>query len=102
MAQRSSNRDRIDRMAQEAEVTRKEKATAAAAKKTTPAKKTARKTAAKPPGRIKVVWLLCDQTGKAVETYPYPEEKAARAEAERRTEETGKSHFVTRGEVPFE
>ena len=97
MAQRSSNRDRIDRMAQEADVGRKEKEAAAAAKKASPAKKTTKKAASKPVGRTKVVWLLCDQAGRTVETYPYPEEQAARAEAQKRTEETGKTHFVTRG-----
>lgn len=88
-------------MAQEAEVTRKEKE-AAAAKKTAPGKKTTRKTASKPAERIRVVWLVCDQSGSAIKTYPYPEEQAARGEAERRTKDTGKTHFVTRGEVPFE
>lgn len=105
MARHSSNRDRIERMAQEAEVTRKEKekeAAAAADKKPAPAKKTTRKTAAKTPGRIKVVWQVCDQAGRTVKTYPYPEEQAARSEAEKLTEDTGKTHFVTRGEEPLE
>ncbi len=102
MAQRSSNRERIERLAQEAEITRREKAASAAAKKTAPARKATRKTAAKPAGRTRVVWLVCDQSGSAVKTYPYPEEKDARGEAKRLTKNTGKSHFVTRGEVPFE
>lgn len=102
MARHSSNRDRIERLAQEAEVTRKEKAAADAAKKTAPAKKTTRKSAAKPAGRTKAVWLVCDQSGTSVKTYAYREEQAARGEAERRTQETGKTHFVTRGEVPFD
>ena len=106
MARGSSNRERIERMAEEAELTSKEKATGAKktvpAKKKAPAKKTTRKTASKPPGRTRVVWLLCDQSGTAVETYPYAEEQAARGEAEKRTKDTGKTHFVTRGEVPFE
>ena len=84
----------------EAEVGRKEKDAAAAAKKTaSPTKKTA---APKPTGRIKVVWLVCDHSGSPVETYPYAQEQAARGDAERRTQESGKPHFVTRGEVPLE
>ena len=102
MARHSSNRDRIERLAQEAEVAAREKAARAAAKKTAPAKKATRKTASKPAGRTRVVWLVCDQSGSAVKTFPYPEEQAARDEAARRTEDTGKTHFVTRGEVPFE
>ncbi len=113
MARHSSNRERIERMAKEAEVGRQEKAAGgtkkdASAKKTTKktakktAKKTTRKTASKSVERTRIVWLVCDQSGSAVKTYPYPEEKAAREEAERRTKDTGKTHFVTRGEVPFE
>lgn len=101
MPRHSSNRERIERLAREAEVARQEKA-AAEAKKNAPAKKTTRKTAAKAGGRTRAVWLVCDQTGATVLTYPYRDEQAARAEAERRTQETGKTHFVKRGEVPFD
>lgn len=83
----------------EAEVSRKEKAAAAAAKQSSPAKKAA---VPKPAGRIKVVWLVCDHAGSPVETYPYAQEQAARNDAEKRTQESGKPHFVTRGEVPLE
>ena len=96
MTGRMSNRDRIARAAQEAEAGAKQKSTkkAAGTKKTTGTRK--------PAERIKVVWLLCNQSGKPVRTYPYPQEQEARAESERLTKETSKTHFVTRGEVPFD
>ena len=99
MVGKMSNRDRIARRALEAEAIQAEKK--AAAPRTTK-KVAAKKVAAKPPGRTRVVWVVCDRTGSEVKTYPYPEEREARAEVERLTTETGKAHFVTRGEVPFE
>jgi hypothetical protein len=103
MARHSSNRERIERLAKEAEVTRKEKAAAAETKKSAPAKKkTTRKTATKTTTRTRAVWLVCDQSGTSVKTYKYRDEEAARAEAEKRTQESGKTHFVKRGEVPFD
>jgi hypothetical protein len=95
-----SNKDRIARAALEAEATAKQKTTKkTTAKKTTGTKKTTTKKTA---GRIRVVWLLCDQSGSTVRTYAYPREQEVRAEAERLTTKTGKTHFVTRGEVPFD
>ncbi len=94
MVGKMSNRDRIAQRALEAEATQAEKK-AAAPRRT-------KKVAAKPAGRTRVVWVVCDRSGSEVKTYPYPEEREARAEVERLTTETGKAHFVTRGEVPFE
>ena len=95
MAGRMSNRDRIARAALEAEAKQKSSAKkAAGTKKTTGTKK--------PAERIRVVWLLCDQSGRTVKTYVYPQEREVRAESERLTKKTGKTHFVTRGEVPFD
>ena len=90
MAGRLSNRERIARAALEAEAAAKQKASSrkASSKKFT--------------GRTRVVWLLCDPSGRSVRTYLYPEEQKARADAEKLTAETGKTHFVSRGEVPFE
>jgi hypothetical protein len=51
------------------------------------------------PARIKIVWAVCDQSGVQVKTYPYAEEAEAIAEARRRTESTGRTHFVNRAEV---
>lgn len=89
-------------MAQEAEAARREKAAAAARKIASGDKPAHRRPAAKPAARVKIVWLVCDQTGAAVATHAWREEQAARRDAERRTRDTGKTHFVTKGEVPLE
>jgi hypothetical protein len=102
-----SNRDRIARMAEEAELARKEKA----AKKDAGAprsegssrRKSGGKAKAKPaPSRIKIVWAVCDQTGAQVKLFPYAQEQEALADVQQRTAATGKAHFLTRAEVPFE
>ena len=109
MAGKMSNRDRIAHRALEAEATRKEseaaksKKAAAASGATAaskPARRTTKKTAASA-GRTRIVWVVCDRSGSDVKIYPYPEEKEALAEVQRLTDETGKTHFVTRRSVPF-
>lgn len=104
MPGKMSNRDRIAQKALEAEVGRKEKA---AKKEVDPAAKPASKPARKSrskaaPARIKIVWAVCDQSGAQVKLFPYAQEQEAQAEAQARTTSTGKTHFVTRAEVPFE
>lgn len=114
MPGKMSNRDRIAHKALEAEVGRKEKA---AKKEAEPADKTAsgksaggkatggtvRKSRSKAaPARIKIVWAVCDQSGAQVKLFPYAQEQEAQAEAQTRTASSGKTHFVTRAEVPFE
>jgi hypothetical protein len=85
-----SNRDRIAHAAQEAEATRKEKEKASAARAANPTKRApaskAKAKAAKPAGRTRVVWAVCDPSGATIDTYPYPKEAEARAEAERLSE----------------
>ena len=103
MAGRASNRERIARAAAEAEAAEKEKATA----RKTPGTKTSagaspKRVLAKTTGRIRIVWIVCDQSGSPVGTFDYPKGDEARAEAERLTREKAKPHFVKRGEVPFE
>ncbi len=99
----ASNRDRIERMAAEAAAAAREKKEKAAAKKAAPKKKTAtRSAAATPATRMKAVWDVCNASAKTVATFPYSEEQAARAEAKRLAEETGKTHYVARNQVPFE
>jgi hypothetical protein len=99
MSGKMSNKDRIARAAEEAAAARKEKA----AKSDAPGASRGAKARNKHrPARIKITWVVCDQTGKQVQAYPYAEEEAARADAQQRTVATGKSHFVTRAEVPFE
>lgn len=104
MSGRMSSRERIARLAQAAEIERKEKA----AKKSTPAAdKPARATKSRSKTkaattRIKIMWAVCDQTGAQVQLFPYAQEQEAQAEAKLRTENSGKTHFVNRAEVPFE
>ena len=64
------------------------------------AKKTAKKRAA-PDARMKVVWQVCDGTGKVVETFPYPDKARAEAEVEARTRSTGRSHILRPTKVPM-
>ena len=99
MAGRPSNRERIARAAAEAEATAKLKA---AATKTSATGSSPKRASAKTTGRIRIVWIVCDQTGSPVDTFDYPKEQEARAKAESLTGEKGKPHFVKRGEVPFE
>ncbi len=97
MAKRLSNRERIERMAEEAaiEVEEKEPKTA------TPKAPRARKTAA-PQRRMKFIWKVVDSNSKEVATFPYAEESQAHARAAELSEKTGKPHTVNRVRVPME
>lgn len=100
MSGRMSNRDRIAQAALEAEEARKQKEKAAASRAAKPAATRKKSAASAPTGKLRAVWAVCDQTGATVETFAYPKEAEARAEAERRMEETGKTHFVKPDKVP--
>jgi len=103
MPARSSNKERIARLAAEKAAEKEEKASKkkAASKKK---KKTSRKkkSATKSAGRLKVVWVVCDHSGAPVQTFPYPEEKEARAAVEKLSKDKGKLHFVKKEKVPME
>jgi len=107
MPARMSNRDRIARLAAEKaagakekkKVTKKKAAKKKAAKKT---RTSASKAAAKPAGAMKLVWVVCDNTGTPVKTFAYPERKTADAEATRLTSSKGKQHWVRNERVPME
>jgi|KBSSwiStaDraftv2_1062776.scaffolds.fasta_scaffold740166_1 hypothetical protein len=107
MAGKLSNRDRIAQKAAEAAATAQEKQEKADKKaKSTPraaprkAGKGSAKTA-RSPGRIKIVWRVCNPAGVEVKSFPYAQEAEARAEAERMTTQLGRTHFVRRDEVPL-
>ena len=121
MASRMSNRDRIQRMAQEAEAAKKEKTVAAkakpkkkvapkkaAAKKKTAAKKkpTVKKAASRKKaavkGRVKIVWAVCVPAGKALKIFPFREKAEAQAEAEKLTAKKGTLHVVRSERQPME
>ncbi|MBL8729015.1 MAG: hypothetical protein JNM25_11330 [Planctomycetes bacterium] len=99
-----SNRDRIEHLRAEAAAAAKQKAAAKAAKAAGP--KTARAAASrkKAPagGRVRIVWCVCDPSGKDVQQFPYAQEQEARAEAQRLCTETGRTHFVRQADVPVE
>lgn len=99
MARRMSNRDRIDRMREEAAAKEKEKAKKA--KEPRANARGATKPAA-PAGRMKLVWAVADPGGRVVTTYPYPHKTAAEAEAKRLTTKDGRQHFVRSEKVPMD
>ena len=107
MARRMSNRDRIEHLRAEADAAAKEKAARQAEKAAEKAARPASsrsptKAAAQPAGRVRLAWNVCDQRGDTVEQFPYAQEKEAREAAARLTEESGRQHFVAKGEVPVE
>ncbi|MFI5402882.1 MAG: hypothetical protein ACHQ1G_08100 [Planctomycetota bacterium] len=93
MPRRMSNRDRIDRMREEADAKAKEKP----APKEPKAKKGA---APAPTGRMKIVWAVCAVNGSIVRTFPYPQKESAEAEVKRLSEE--KPHHLRAEKVPFD
>ena len=104
MASRMSNRDRIQRMAQEADAVRREKAEKAKTKpkrKAAPRKKAASRKKAGAKGRVKIVWAVCVPAGKAVEIFPYRDKDKAQAAADRLTEKKGTLYVVRSERQPM-
>jgi hypothetical protein len=99
MAGRMSNRERIERLRAEADAAAREKAAARAEKA---ARATTPRSAASARGRVRIVWKVCDATGKEVKSFPYAQEQEARAAAAELTSSTGRTHFVAQGDVPFD
>jgi len=101
-----SGRERMERMRAEADAAAKEKEAARAAKEAQPksARSSTRSSSSKkqapPPARVRIVWMVCDSTGKEVKQFPYAKEAEARAEAEQLTASSGKTHFVKQADVP--
>jgi hypothetical protein len=99
-----SNRGRIEHLRAEADAAAKEKAAAKSAKADKPptARKKAAKKAATSGGRVRIVWSVCDPSGKEVQQFPYAQEKEARAEAQRQAAATGRTYFVKQADVPVD
>jgi hypothetical protein len=93
-----SNRDRIQRAAEEARLADAEKAAKKAAK---PAAGARPKKAAKSE-RVKIVWELCGANGAALKTFPYPDKALAEAEAQSLSKSTGRAHMLRATKVPIE
>jgi hypothetical protein len=103
-----SNRDRIAHLRAEADATAREKAAAKADKAAQPAqpakprKAKSKTSVGKSTGRVRIVWFVCDPSGKEVKRFPYAQEKEAREEALQQATATGRTYFVKQADVPFE
>ena len=98
---RMSNRDRIERLAAEADVAAREKTEKAEAKSA--AKITKKKAGSvASASRQKVVWKIFNVNYKEVAVYPYAQKQDADAMAQKLTTDSGQSHFVNSVKVPLE
>ena len=96
-----SGRERMERLRAEADAAAKEKEAKKAAKDAQPgAPRKSGKKAAAAPARVRIVWSVCDPGGKEVKQFPYAQEQEARAEAQRLSASSGRTHFVTQADVP--
>lgn len=93
-----SNRDRIARAAEKARISAAEKAAKKVARKPTGS----RAARVAKPVRMKIVWDVCNVTGTAVKSFPYPDKAAAEAETETLTRSTGRTHILRPTKVPME
>lgn len=93
-----SNRERIARAAEEARLTEAGKVAKKATK--TPAKSGAKRTAK--PVRMKIVWDVCNDAGKAVRSFSYPDKAAAEAATEALSQSSGRTHVLRPTKVPME
>ena len=88
-----SNRERIERAAEEARLDEAEKV----AKKTTKTSRSAAKAV-----RMKIVWEVCNAAGTAVKTFSYPERTAAESAILELTKTSGRPHMLRAAKVPME
>ncbi len=96
MAKRLSNRQRIERMAEEASIEAEDKEPKAEVRKATRSRKTA--PAQK---RMKFIWSVVDANSKEIASFPYPGKSEAEARAAELSEKTGKAHTVNLVRVPM-
>ena len=111
MAKRLSNRQRIERMAEEASIEAEDKEQEAEDKeqaveekepKPSVRKASGSKKAAPKPKRMKFVWKVVDANSKEIASFPYPAKGEAEARAAELSEKTGKTHTVNPVRVPME
>ncbi len=93
-----SNRDRIARAAAEAQAAAAEKAAKKAAKKSSGA----RPAQASKSVRMKVIWEVRNEAGKAVRSFSYPDKAHAEAAVVALTKSTGQTHVLRDAKVPME
>ncbi len=97
-----NSKERIQRLAAEAEAGRAEKAEKAEKAKKTEKKKAApRKKASDAVARQKIVWKVFDAGFKEVACFPYPEKAEAYLAVETLTKKKNKFHFVNEATVPM-
>jgi hypothetical protein len=99
MAKRLSNKQRIERMAEELskETEDKDKEPKPTVRKTARSRKTA--PAQK---RMKFIWKVVDPNAREIASFPYREKPEAEARAAELSEKTGKAHTVNPVRVPME
>ena len=111
MAKRLSNRQRIERMAEEASIEAEDKEQEAEEKeqgaeekepKPTVRKASRSKKTAPKEKRMKFVWKVVDANSKEIASFPYPAKDEAEARASELSEKTGKAHTVNAVRVPME
>jgi len=96
MAKRLSNRQRIERMAEEASIKAEDKEPNTEVRKASRSRKTA-----PTPKRMKFIWQVVDANSKEVAVFPYPGKSEAEARASELSEKTGKAHTVNLVRVPM-
>jgi hypothetical protein len=104
MAKRLSNRERIERMAEEATIEAEEKEQGAEEKepKTRVRKASGSRKTTPKQKRMKFIWQVVDENSKAIASFPYAGESEAQARAAGLSQKTGKTHTVNRVRVPME
>jgi hypothetical protein len=101
MAKRLSNRQRIDRMAEEASIEAEDKEPKKEPKTGVRKASGSRKTSPKQK-RMKFIWRVVDENSKEMASFPYPAKGEAEARASELSEKTGKAHAVNCVRVPME
>jgi hypothetical protein len=103
MARRLSNRQRLERMAEEVSIQAEEKEKEPKKEPKTGVRKASgsRKTAPKQK-RMKFIWSVVDANSKEIASFPYPAKGEAEARAAELSEKTGKTHTVNAVRVPME
>ena len=103
MAKRLSNRQRIERMAEEAsiEAENKKQGVEETEPKPTVRKAPRSKKSAPKQKRMKLVWRVVDQTAREVASFPYREKPEADARAAELSQKSGKTHTVNAVRVPM-
>jgi len=96
MAKRLSNRQRIERMAEEASIKAEDKEPKTGVRKASGSRKTAPKQK-----RMKFIWTVVDENSKEIASFPYPAKGEAEARASELSEKTGKAHTVNCVRVPM-